>query len=1007
MRSDLNSRKVLLSAFLLISFIILASQFTTALSSITINSPQSTVTYTTKSVQLNVSFNETYFSSWYSLNNQANTTICSENTTATAYNDGAVNSSYPLAGDNDLQIRFPASVVPEGNQTNVTFCFYLNDNDWQQENDFQFRVNNGSNVYNITDDASFPSGVWAWGCKEINSTDYAPSYNVTMWYSNRTGNGMFLGDDDNNPGGGYSYYDTTTNNAPLAGDNSMTWNYLYTGDYDWMVNVTITTDCSLAKNKTITASPGENNLTVYVNDSFGNINLNTTQFNVESTPPLIKVNSPLDNTISDNTPLLNITINELNLDSVWISLDGENNISYTHKNGTADFAHLNLSFADDFSNYADNSPATPIWVNPATFITAVIDNGTYKLHNETALYDALAYISNFNQTNYTGSSRVMIPPGQYGGAYLSPRFIDVNNKYEIVLDFDWGTVSISKVVGGVWSSLASRATNTLPIPITITKGNWYTLGFKINGSNISAYLNGQFALNVTDSDLDYTGFSLIALDDKYSHTAYFDNIEFYNELSDGPHNITVYANDTAGNQNSTTVHFIIDTTAPVITLLSPTNSTMSINNNNITFTYNVTDLSNISNCSLIINNNLNQTKTSITKNTTQNFTINNLGGGSHNWKISCRDIVNNVQTSRTRTLSIIKATDFTGDTTNLSEVNVSNITNLIIDKPSYGKINFSSESIDLSNGADLDKYVDIRFNKIEIDSTALPVLNKSSILYLYNLPFSNPVILRDGAVCPNTICTKINYSKGTLIFNVTQFSTYSAREISTSSSGSNSCNRELSIIAPKEINFTSEEPLQISITIKNTGSCTLSNIDTKLNSITGWQSSPKKINILYKNKNQTINFNLTKEQFSLGDYILTIITDSIGVHKSKKIIIRIKKSKEENLKTFGTRINNSIDSTKANQTIFNTQRKIKIASERGINTGKAQDLLNQAIFYFSAKNYLKTEELAQQADELIQQMLNQYNYKESKIKTGYYIAISLVIFIILFSWSKRNSKKII
>lgn len=93
---------------------------------------------------------------------------------------------------------------------------------------------------------------------------------------------------------------------------------------------------------------------------------------------------------------------------------------------------------------------------------------------------------------------------------------------------------------------------------------------------------------------------------------------------------------------------------------------------------------------------INQTNTSITKDTTQNFSLNNLAVGSYNWSVNCTDTANNIGASETRILSVVKTTEFSGDTTDLSAVNISNITNLIIDQPSYGKIIFS-ESVDLSS----------------------------------------------------------------------------------------------------------------------------------------------------------------------------------------------------------------------------------------------------------------------------------------------------------------------
>ena len=107
---------------------------------------------------------------------------------------------------------------------------------------------------------------------------------------------------------------------------------------------------------------------------------------------------------------------------------------------------------------------------------------------------------------------------------------------------------------------------------------------------------------------------------------------------------------------------------------------------------------------------------------------------------------------------------------------------VVLENTDWGKIEFSGTinlTDDLISGdgeVDLDSNTNISENSIILNSTALPNLNKSATLYLYNLTYSNPRILIDGAVCSSAICTKISYSGGTLEFNVTQFTTYSAEE---------------------------------------------------------------------------------------------------------------------------------------------------------------------------------------------------------------------------------------
>jgi len=116
--------------------------------------------------------------------------------------------------------------------------------------------------------------------------------------------------------------------------------------------------------------------------------------------------------------------------------------------------------------------------------------------------------------------------------------------------------------------------------------------------------------------------------------------------------------------------------------------------------------------------------------------------------------------------------------------------NIIFNHVSYGKIKFLqiinvTNSLNASDGfVDLDEYVSVSSNRIEVNSTALPNLNKSATLSLRGLGFSNPRILKDGQVCSSTICTIESYSGGVLKFNVTMFSIYSAEETPSDGEGS-------------------------------------------------------------------------------------------------------------------------------------------------------------------------------------------------------------------------------
>jgi hypothetical protein len=267
----------------------------------------------------------------------------------------------------------------------------------------------------------------------------------------------------------------------------------------------------------------------------------------------------------------------------------------------------------------------------------------------------------------------------------------------------------------------------------------------------------------------------------YNATAsqYYNN---FTDLTDGVgYSITGYSVDMGGNVNETTTRTIsinLDSTAPTITLVSPANNSGDVDGN-LTFIYNVSDAgSSISNCSLIFDSAINETNTTIAEDANQSFNLTGLSLGSHNWSINCTDSNGNRGASEERVLGVVNLSDsFSGETTDLSAVNISNVTDFTLEKTDYGKIVFS-ENVDLSAGVDLDSYANISDNFIDINSTALSALNVSARLSLYNLSYTNPRVLRNGEVCPATTCTEVDYDSvtGTFIFDITSFTNYSAGE---------------------------------------------------------------------------------------------------------------------------------------------------------------------------------------------------------------------------------------
>ncbi len=220
---------------------------------------------------------------------------------------------------------------------------------------------------------------------------------------------------------------------------------------------------------------------------------------------------------------------------------------------------------------------------------------------------------------------------------------------------------------------------------------------------------------------------------------------------------------------------------PALTLISPENETY-LTNTSILLNYSVSDEDWVK-YSLDSGNNI----------TVTSSIFFNASEGSHTLYL----YANNNKGLRTRSVNFsVDSTVFKidygewknskkGDSTNFSihpYKDLQNLSEIILENAEYGKmefnenINLTDDENPLDNMINISANTNVSWNRIEINSTALPNFNKSTTLWLYNLTFDTPRILRDGEVCPSSVCTQEDYSGGTLRFNVTGFTVYSAEE---------------------------------------------------------------------------------------------------------------------------------------------------------------------------------------------------------------------------------------
>ena len=198
-----------------------------------------------------------------------------------------------------------------------------------------------------------------------------------------------------------------------------------------------------------------------------------------------------------------------------------------------------------------------------------------------------------------------------------------------------------------------------------------------------------------------------------------------------------------------------------------------------------------------------------------------------------------------------------------------------------GKIHFTNET-DFSN---ILKCINISHNLISVDSIRCPEFNKSAQLVLRNLQFYDPTILRDNEECPSHICTKINYSDGNLLFNVSFFTNYSAKE------GDHVCNCSNCEDCIAKINNASCAEVILTTNINSSSTCinnpenfSNKNFDCQSFTITGFGIG---YGIYLENRiNNTIK-NCIITNFSRGIYLVNsshnifennVITSNIGFY---------------------------------------------------------------------------------------------------------------------------------
>ncbi len=537
------------------------------------------------------------------------------------------------------------------------------------------------------------------------------------------------------------------------------------------------------------------------NDTLGNTNA-TAQFSYTVNRRNSTVNLTLNGQDSNITIGINTTINisgviEVGEGNVELYRNGtlvangsspQVNITQFNVNGTFNITAVhpqsqNFSFSNDtlfvmvipdnINPTVANVTASPAAINQtkSTNITADVTDNLALLSVEAMIRFPNGTVQNISMANISAINYFV----QFNATISYP--VGTYNATIIAKDTEGNTNDTESTTFTVNDITPPGVVITSP-----TNGTSFNQSDKVNiTANVTdAETNVSTVIaNITFPNSSITTFALV----RQGSTIIFNNT-FNSTTQVGTYTLRIQANDTAGNlNNSVFVFFVInDSTNPVVSLVTP--DLIGDNDGNITLVYNVSDDTAIAGCSLFINGAFNKSNNSITKDINQTFALIGFTPDDYLWNVTCSDSNTNNGTSVTRRFVVSNTRTFNGRTTDFGRVNMSNVTNLILENTSFGLINLS-QGVNLSKGIDLDGNVSIRYNNITVNSLSVPEINVSGVLTLYNLVFDNPVIFispeNTNQLRRCTECTQLSYvgaALKNLTFNTTHFTTFTVTESS-------------------------------------------------------------------------------------------------------------------------------------------------------------------------------------------------------------------------------------
>jgi|Deesub1362A_J573_1020465.scaffolds.fasta_scaffold01281_4 hypothetical protein len=265
-------------------------------------------------------------------------------------------------------------------------------------------------------------------------------------------------------------------------------------------------------------------------------------------PPSIRINSPENKTYNTSLPTLDFIVAGSKIDTVLLSVDGGANITIPHDGTLAeiDFSKGNPIFIEDFSGGVER------WGNNRNWKA---DNGKYVLKSGTSSFGSLSW------KDYILEIKTKIVSGK--DISVDFRWDGGKRHYRLQTNDAYGNLNLYKMDERGYTSLFS---SKLP---NLKTNDWHTWKIVANGSNIQAYIDNVQYIDYTDGYNPYLkGGARLRLADT---SAEYDYVQAYKPFTNGPHNLTIFANNSAGYSNSKTIYFTTNESKDEISVVEKVN----------------------------------------------------------------------------------------------------------------------------------------------------------------------------------------------------------------------------------------------------------------------------------------------------------------------------------------------------------------------------------------------------------------------------------------------------